>query len=179
MQRSVRRAWPVVLVAVLVGAGTAGAVAHSRGTHAAIATCPAGYSAASNERRIEAKAGLREAAGGAEADAASRTCVNAKHPETLIELIRRQEGLETVRSAPYDTVAPGAFANALSQAKGMPKASKTTGTSGKWAAYGKGPLIVNDPRYSRVNGLGLVNNEGRLDSLKYDPVNSRLFAAKG
>src|SRR5207237_3065222 len=76
-------------------------------------------------------------------------------------------------------VAPGAFANAVSQSKTLPKASKSTGTSGTWSIYGKGPLIVNDPRYSRVNGLGLVNNEGRVDSIKYDAANNRMFIAKG
>ena len=30
-----------------------------------------------------------------------------------------------------------------------------------------------------MNGLGLVDNMGRLDSLAYDAVNKRLFAAKG
>ena len=169
MQLSLRRAWPAVVVALLVAAGAVRAVAHNRG-QAAAAACPAGYALASHE-----------ADGGHDADAgsASTTCLNTKHPESLIELIRRQEALETVRSAPYDTVAPGAFANAVSQSKTLPKASKSTGTSGTWSIYGKGPLIVNDPRYSRVNGLGLVNNEGRVDSIKYDPVNNRMFIAKG
>src|SRR5438874_9329579 len=170
MQSSLRRVWPAVVLMLLVALGAAGAVAHNRGEGAGAATCPTGYSLASRE-----KDGGEEA----DAEAASRTCLNAKHPESLIELIRRQEALETVRSAPYDTVAPGAFANAVSQSKTLPKASKSTGTSGTWSIYGKGPLIVNDPRYSRVNGLGLVNNEGRVDSIKYDPLNNRMFIAKG
>jgi hypothetical protein len=179
MQPSLRRAWPAVVVALLVTVGAVGAATHNRGERASAATCPAGYSLASNEKAIERRAGIKEGGKEADAEAVSGTCVNAKHPETLIELIRRQEGLETVRSAPYDTVAPGAYANAVSQSKAVPKAAKTTGTSGTWSIYGKGPLKVNDPRYSRVNGLGLVNNEGRLDSLKYDPVGNRLLAAKG
>jgi hypothetical protein len=76
-------------------------------------------------------------------------------------------------------VAPDAYANAVAQSKKLPKASKATGTSGTWAQFGTGPLIVNDPDYSRVNGLGLVDNMGRLDSLEYDPAQNRLFAAKG
>jgi hypothetical protein len=167
MQLPLRRAWPAVVVVILIAVGAVGAVTH-KGSEAA--TCPPGYALASHE-----------ADGGHDfdAEAANRTCLNAHHPESLIELIQRQEALETVRSAPYDTVAPGAFTNALSQSKTLPKASKTTGTSGTWSIYGKGPLIVNDPRYSRVNGLGLVNNEGRVDSIKYDPVNNRMFIAKG
>src|SRR5690349_430533 len=145
MQLSLRRAWPAVVVATLVAVGAVGALGAVTHKGSQAAACPPGYALASHE-----------ADGGhdVDAEAASRTCLNAQHPDDLIELIRRQEALETVRSAPYDTVAPGAFANAVSQSKTLPKASKTTGTSGTWSIYGKGPLIVNDPRYSRVNGLG-------------------------
>ena len=55
---------------------------------------------------------------------ANSTCINAaKHPEKLIELILRQEGLESVRSAPYDKAHPGAYGAALAESKKLPKAS--------------------------------------------------------
>ncbi|MDX6489414.1 MAG: hypothetical protein QOK13_2029 [Gaiellaceae bacterium] len=157
---------------VVPGLGMATRSHHQR---SATRACPAGFSTTAQQQLVESRGGLPEGGG----EAAGNACINTKHPESALELIRRQEALETVRSAPYDTVAPGAFANAITQMRATAKASKTAGTSGKWEIYGKGPLKVNDPRYSRVNGLGLVDNEGRLDSLKYDPVNNRLFAAKG
>ena len=149
--------------AVLVAAaaiGTAGAVLWQRGTHQRAATCPAGY-VKESEGRL---------AGG---------CVPAKHPESVFENILRQEGVESVRSAPYDTVAPGAYSNAVSQQQALAKSPKVDGSSGAWAPYGKGPLIVNDPAYTSVNGLGLVDNMGRIDDLAYDAANNRLFAALG
>ena len=106
-------------------------------------------------------------------------CVAAKHPESYMELINRQEQLETIRSAPYNNVAPGAYANALAQGAAVATQGKTKDTNGTWAPYGHGPLIVNDPRYTSVNGLGLVYNEGRADSIKYDSAHKRLFVAKG
>jgi hypothetical protein len=106
-------------------------------------------------------------------------CVAMKHPESYMELINRQEQLETTRSAPYNNVHNGAYANALAQGAAVAQQGKTKDTNGVWAPYGHGPLIVNDPRYTSVNGLGLVYNEGRADSIKYDAVNKRLFVAKG
>lgn len=180
MQPSLRQAVAAVVLTVIVGAAAVGGVTHrASAKRAQAAACPAGYELGSRERIREARLGVAGRGNERREVVAGVTCVNAKHPEGLIELIRRQEALETVRSAPYDTVAPGAFANAVAEAKGVPKASKPTGTSGRWEIYGRGPLQVDDPRYSRVNGLGLVDNEGRLDSLKYDAANNRLFGAKG
>lgn len=51
--------------------------------------------------------------------------------------------------------------------------------NGTWEPYGRGPLVVNDIRYGRVNGLGLVYNSGRVDSMDYDAANNRLFATIG
>jgi hypothetical protein len=174
MKLSLRHGLVAVATAGLLVAPGIGMATRSHGEHTAAKACPAGYAPTTKEQRIAQRAGVAEAG-----EATGVACLNAKHPESLIELIQRQEALETVRSAPYDTVAPGAYANAVSQVTSTPKATKTTGTSGAWQIYGQGPLKVNDPRYSRVNGLGLVDNAGRLDSLAYDAANNRLFAAKG
>ncbi len=151
----------LILAATLLALVAAGAVLGRGGTDvgAVPATCPAGY-------HQEAEAG--------------GLCLNAKHPETLSELILHQEGLESVRSAPYDHVAPGAYGNALRERQELVRnGPRVKGTDGKWQLYGKGPLIVNSPDYNSVNGLGLVHNSGRLDSLEYDPAHNRLFAAEG
>src|SRR2546421_1302085 len=142
-------------------------------------SCPAGYITRADEEAAARRAGAREpseAGGGSLA----RLCVSTNHAESAMELIQRQEELETKRSAPYDTVARGAYANAVTQHQQLSKnGPKVAGTGGAWSQYGNGPLIVNDAKYSSVNGLGLVYNEGRLDSLKYDSVHNRLFATKG
>src|SRR5215210_6618318 len=170
-----RRGGVALAVAGLLGLATAGASYVRSDANASTTACPTGY-------ELLAK---REAAelGGADVNEqmlARNVCINtAKHPESLIELIRRQEGLESVRSAPYDTPASGAYSAALAASKKAPKSGSVAGTSGKWESYGKGPLQVDHPDYERVNGLGLVDNMGRLDSLAYDPVAKRLFAAKG
>jgi hypothetical protein len=146
------------VLALLLLAGLGGrAFSRDAATNKLSAGCPAGY---------------------VTSDESPGTCTTAKHAEKPFELIQRQEMLESIRSAPNDHVAPGAYANALAESQKLAKV-KVNGTAGSWSQYGNGPLIVNDPKYSSVNGLGLVYNEGRLDSLRYDPVGKRLFAAKG
>ncbi|MBA3364801.1 MAG: hypothetical protein H0U03_03315 [Actinobacteria bacterium] len=170
----------VTLIGALVTLGVAGGAAlRSDASASAGAQCAPGYELLATKEASERRAGLRESETLLEEVMAGTTCIGSKHPEKLIELILRQEGLETVRSAPYDTVAPGAYANALNQAKSNPKAGKVKGTAGNWELYGRGPLQVDHPDYTSVNGLGLVDNMGRLDSLEYDAATGRLFAAKG
>lgn len=53
------------------------------------------------------------------------------------------------------------------------------GSGGTWKPYGIGPLHSEDSRFPRVNGLGLNELNGRVDSLDYDSVNKRLFATVG
>ena len=139
----------LVAVAVAVGVGSAR-------TQSTAASCPAGY-------KLEG-----EVAG---------MCVSLKHPESLIELEIRGRQFDAVRAAPYGKTHPSAFAGALEQRAAMPKT--VDGSAGTWRPYGHGPLIANGEAYSSVNGLGLVNVMGRIDSLAYDAANRRLFAALG
>jgi hypothetical protein len=164
----------------LIAAAIAGAAAMGPDSHVAGPACPPGFELVAAKEAAERRAGIRGAETLYQEVLASTTCINAaKHPEQPFELILRQEGLESVRSAPYHKAHPGAYAAALAEFRKLAKASKSTGTSGKWEQYGQGPLQVDHPDYERVNGLGLVDNMGRLDSLAYDPVARRLFAAKG
>jgi hypothetical protein len=154
-----RTSRPVLVVLLTAAVLAATLLAAVRDEPGATAGCPPGYDSG---------------------EASPSLCVNAKHPEPLSELILRQEGLESVRSAPYDHVAPGAYANAVAGRQTLVKSPPSVkGTAGTWSLYGKGPLIVNDPDYNSVNGLGLVYNSGRLDSLEYDAAHNRLFAAEG
>jgi hypothetical protein len=102
-------------------------------------------------------------------------CVPVKRPESLNELA----GLAIPRMAPLPNgYQPGAFAAAVRERDAM-AAGSVAGTSGTGRLYGRGPLIVNDKRYDEVNGLGLVENSGRIDSFAWDPRGNRLFAAVG
>ena len=158
-------------------------VAHARGTRSGwqATKCPAGYKTKAALEASERAAGVGDAAREGAPNGLDRgLCVNSKHPEPATEVILRDEGLESVRSAPHNHPHPGAFSAALAaRGDNVKNTPRVKGTEGAWTLYGQGPLIVNDPAYSSVNNLGLVYNSARLDSLKYDPVNKRLFAAEG
>lgn len=107
-------------------------------------------------------------------------CVSLKHPEPFLEVQLRQAEWLSARSAPHADVAQGAFAAAMAERDRLAKSGvKVGGVSGLWQPVGTGPLISNGPAYASVNGLGLVNLAGRIDSLFYDAARKRLFASKG
>jgi hypothetical protein len=105
-------------------------------------------------------------------------CLRSKHPESLKELLALFGARAIPRMAPYGSWANGAAASAAQQRQAM-AAGSVPGSDGSGAAYGTGPLLVNDPRYPEVNSLGLVYNSGRVDSFAWDPAAARLFAAVG
>ena len=109
--------------------------------------------------------------------AAATACVSIKHPESLVELELRGRQVDAVRAAPHARTHPGAFAGALEQRAAMPASVK--GSEGTWRPLGHGPLRMDGAAYNSVNGLGLANVMGRIDSLEFDPNAKRLFAAKG
>jgi hypothetical protein len=166
----------VVLALVLVG--TIGAAIHrsvSADATSGAAACPPG---SQSQAALEASERRARLARGDSGGGSPFVCVTAKHPEMASEIILREEGLESVRSAPYNHTHPGAYANALAErADRVKNGPKVKGTEGTWAPYGKGPLIVNVNANVKTNGL--VYNMGRIDSLRYDPVAKRIFAAKG
>ncbi len=112
------------------------------------------------------------------ADEWSQKCVRSKRPESLKELLALFGARAIPRLAPYGEYAPGAGLAAARDRAAM-SAGSVKGTDGTGRQYGHGPLIVNDPRYPEVNGLGLVNNSGRVDSFAWDASHDRLFAAVG
>ena len=106
-------------------------------------------------------------------------CVPRKRPESLTELATSAAERAVPRTAPLaEGYAPGAFAAAV-RARSEMKPGSVHGTRGTGKTYGQGPLIVNDKRFDEVNGLGLVENSGRVDSFAWDPRANRLFAAVG
>ena len=103
-------------------------------------------------------------------------CVPTRRPESLKELLALFGARAIPRMAPFGRYADGAAAAGAAARAGM-KPGSVNGTSGAGSLYGQGPLVVNDPRYPEVNGLGLVHNSGRIDSFAWDPTGKRLFAA--
>jgi len=106
----------------------------------------------------------------------SWACISDQRPEEFSAVATMQ----SERTARSGQVAPGAFRAALRQHDALVAAAPDVpGADGSWQPLGKGPLIVDDPRYTSVNGLGLSRNSGRIDSLDYDSANDRLFASIG
>lgn len=103
-------------------------------------------------------------------------CVVGKRPESLKELNALFETRAMARLAPYGAYRDGAGIAAARQAAAL---RTTPAASGTAREYGRGPLIVNDPAYPEVNGLGLADNMGRIDSFALDPAHQRIFAAVG
>ena len=121
---------------------------------------------ATSELEREAMAELPMLAG-TDPDEWDSLCVRSKRPESLKELSTMFGGRAISRLAPYGSYAQGAALNAVAQRAAMKRGS-VAGTAGKARLYGKGPLIVNDPAYPEVNGLGLADNSGRIDSYAWD-----------
>ena len=107
-------------------------------------------------------------------------CISFKHPEPPFEIELRQREWMAPRSAPFERVAPGAFASAIREREAISKKPpKLQGVEGVWTPYGKGPLINNSELFPSTSGLGLVHVAGRIDNLAYDAATNRLFATKG
>jgi hypothetical protein len=156
---SMRTRFAVVAAAIAAASAAAGALLGGAGSSKATLGCPAGY--------------VQEADSG-------RACVAQKHPEKPIELILREAGARSPRSAPYYGVNPDAYANALAQWQALvANKPQVKGVAGTWKLVGHGPLKADGADYTNVNGLGLHDLSARLDSLAYDAAHDRLFAAEG
>jgi hypothetical protein len=154
-----RRRVSVVAAVVVAGCAAVGVLLGGSASWTAAAGCPAGYTQ--------------------EADS-GRACVAQKHPEKPIELILREAGAQSPRSAPYYGLNPDAYAAALDQWRALTaNRPRVAGTAGTWKLLGHGPLKADDPDATNVNGLGLHDLSARLDSLAYDAAHNRLFAAEG
>ncbi|MGZ4488116.1 MAG: choice-of-anchor J domain-containing protein [Nocardioides sp.] len=115
---------------------------------------------------------------GTDPDTWAGLCVRSKRPESLQELSSMFGARAISRLAPYGTYRDGAAVHAAAQAAAL-RPGSVAGTAGTAHQYGKGPLIVDDPAYPEVNGLGLSHDMGRIDSYAFDPHARRLFAAVG
>jgi hypothetical protein len=172
-----------VLLPLVLSLIVAASLAFSPQTHRA-AACPKGYRPAAQSEPMVGSSALQRAAqqvvDRARAARLAGICVTEKHPESYREFAAGRGQLNAMTNAPYASAPAGALANELMQRSALLGArTSVRNAGGAWEPYGQGPLITNDPRFGNVNGEGLVNLNGRVDSLDYDPVGKRLFASLG
>src|SRR5689334_10808629 len=117
-----------VLVLALVALGTSGSPATSGRT--AGRACPAGFVPALNDF----------------GPLAGDSCVRRDHPEPPRERLRAANQMRARESAPFTSVAPGAYAAAVAQRDALASASaaSVSGSGGAWSRLGNPPLLAND-----------------------------------
>jgi hypothetical protein len=82
-----------------------------------------------------------------------------------------------VQSAPFNSVPPSAVAESLAQKARLLAKGQSAGNANRWDYNGSGPLQVADAEYGGVNGLGLVENAGRVTDIVYDAKHRWVFAS--
>lgn len=181
----------LLAVGALVAAPLVGAAATATASAAAAPaplTCPPGTVATTKtagERaaeRANADAAFRELIGSLDAASAERAtaCRPVREPEPFTELSAMQAERNVISAGPLGVTPPGALRAAVAGRSTAAAAAPTVpGASGRFTPLGKTPLIGDDPDAASVNGQGLADQAGRIDSYAYDPVNRRLFSAPG
>ncbi|MBC7375162.1 MAG: hypothetical protein H7323_14335, partial [Frankiales bacterium] len=117
-------------------------------------------------------------------DQASRdrvvSCRPIQSPESFRELSAMQAERNITTAGPLGVTPQGALRGAMAAKQTATAAAATVpGAQGTFTKLGKTPLIADDPGAPSVNGLGLADQAGRVDSYAYDAVHGRLFSAPG
>jgi hypothetical protein len=187
-----RRPWPaagLLTAAALALAPLAASVPLGSAPAAAEAVaCPPGTmsSAKSEGARAQERRGaepaFRDLISSLDSSTADRaaTCVPVKQPEPFAEVAAIAAERNVISAGPLGYTPPGALRAALSAKAAATAATATVpGAQGTFTPLGKTPLISDDPDAPNVNGFGLGEQAGRIDSYAYDTVNKRIFAAPG
>ena len=107
--------------------------------------------------------------------AAARFTVHGMHPESYSDFSTAMS-LGVAHDATTSAgLRYGAHAAAVEQAALMARSA----TAGTWRAASPGPLIANDPAYTRTAGEGFTNLSGRINSFAYDSRHRMLYATVG
>ena len=168
----------VLLALGIAGVALTGAAAARTAPPAGLpATCPPGFHPIGSERApVTGRGALADALAGM--TTAADGCVNDKAPESAAEIGLVSRELQARRTAPFDTLRPGAYAAAVKQRAAVAKASAAIpGTGGTWTPLGKTPLNNAVEGYDSVNGLGLRNVAGRIQNFAYDKDTKTLYTA--
>ena len=119
-------------------------------------------------------------------------CEPLNQPETFADLTSLANTYRSRDTAPFGTVAPGAYEAALKQKAAIASPGTFSGSGGAWAPYGAAPECAHQSssttacpapsaangQYSNVGGLGFVTLSGRVTSFTYDPSTpGRFFAS--
>ena len=108
------------------------------------------------------------------------TCMSLQRPEPFSLMLGMQSERLSRNVGPHGQIPYGAFRRAAGQHQAMKAAPPDVpGGDGALREVGRGPLVSNHDDFDSVNGLGLVDLAGRIDSFAYDDVNDRLFAVIG
>ncbi len=112
---------------------------------------------------------------------ANGECVPLNGPESVLETTLMERQWAARSAAPFDTVAPGAYASAVAE-----KAKRKKTQAGGWKPLGASPLYANSPDYAGSDPvltagpsqLGWVKLSGRVTSFAHDPAKyGRIFVA--
>jgi hypothetical protein len=148
--------------------------------------CPPGYqltSKTAGERRVEREANSAFTDLLGTLDAATEAapgCEPLKKPESFEELRALQTESNRLSAGPQGYTPPGALRQALAAKQVLAQAAPNVpGAQGSFTPLGKTPLIADSPQGPAVNGLGLADQAGRVDSFAYDAATNRLWAGKG
>jgi hypothetical protein len=193
-----RAAVTAALVLLLAAAAAVGLTRHGDAGTPAAAACPPGTTSKAQRSSLHAREVLfeqRNAAAAQRRDEAARDgegergggegagvdgCVPRKHPESTQDIAAVNAFRAVRSSAPFSTVAPGAYAAAVKERDAIAARKRTlAGTGGAWTPAGKGPLIADDQRFPEVNGLGLADLNGRVTDFSYDAKGGRIYASVG
>jgi hypothetical protein len=105
-------------------------------------------------------------------------CRPVQAPEPFHELAAMAAERNVLSAGPLGYTPQGALRAALA-AKQAASSTTVPGSQGSFHKVGSTPLIADDPNAPSVNGLGLADQAGRVDSYAYDAVHGRLFSAPG
>ena len=167
-RRNVRLLTIAAAAALAAGALAVGTTAPAVRTATADAgVCPSGFTNAGGS--------LNDFAAGT----TSSYCVNLKHPETAADLMALARQQDLAKLAPLTHAPAGAMRAAIETRAAMLQAAGVRGAGGRWTALGTTPLIADNKNYDEVNGEGLADLSGRIDSFDYDKRHNRLFATVG
>ena len=107
-------------------------------------------------------------------------CRSLRVPERFAELSAMAAEKAILSAGPTGVPPQGALRAALAQQQtAFAAAAAVPGANGSFSKVGVTPLITDDPKSTQVNGLGLADQAGRVDSYAYDPKHARLFSAPG
>ncbi len=121
------------------------------------------------------------------------TCEPLNKPETFADLATMANSYRARSTAPFNSVAPGAYQAAVHQKAAVAPAGSLPGSGGAWAPYGVAPQCAHQStvagstvcpapspangQYANVGGLGFVTLSGRITSFAYDPQQAGRFFA--